>query len=365
MAGAGCDQGHQDDLRAQDHAPAVRVVGTNFGGGAVVPANGSVQVAFDRVLHPASVNRQAAVVIEVGGRAVGNPAVSFDPVTRVLSLSGPNGQGSRWLTPGLPYELVLTDANAKDSIGGVRATDGAAIALDQPRVLAFFAGAEVTDERARGFDPPVEFCRDVLPVFRAKCSGSQCHGAPRPGFGDTSRLVDGQTRPAQGLVLDTSVGVANTALSRVAQESNTGPRAGLGAPALPRIFGIDMAIVEPANPGSSWLLYKVMMAAPADPFGPVDAGTAPPSAAPIAQKRCDGSDGPAPVVIGAPLAPWAPITDEERSRFSNSMLGSPMPYPSRPGTDDRSQHLTYEELERLRIWIAQGAKVQECGACLP
>src|SRR5215217_7056332 len=88
---AACDQAHQDDVAFQ--GPPVRVVGTNFANGKTVPANGSVQIAFDRLLHPATVNRQAVVVVEPGGRPVANPIVTYDPVARVVSLSGPDPTG--------------------------------------------------------------------------------------------------------------------------------------------------------------------------------------------------------------------------------------------------------------------------------
>lgn len=333
--------------------PPVRVVATNFGGGKTVPANGSVAIAFDRVLHPASVNRQAAVVVEVGRRPIGNPSVSYDPVTRILSLSGPNALGTRWLTPGQPYEVLLTNADAPETIGGVRAIDGAPIDSSQPTLLAFFAGPEIEDVRARGFDPETEFCRDVLPIFRQKCSGSTCHGTPNAG-----------SKPAMSLVLTTSIGVANTALRRVSQEADTGPRAGLGA-SPGRAFGVDMPIIDPGTPAASWLMYKVMMARPGERFGPAAAqrgGVGGGGGATATNKRCDGSPGPAPVVVGAPLARFAPIEEEERSRLSDAMLGLPMPYPDPIGG---SENLTHEELERIRAWIGQGANVTECGACLP
>jgi hypothetical protein len=385
LASAGCDQGKQHDLRRV--GPPVHVVATNFGDGKLVPANGSVVLAFDRVLDPATVNRQAAVVVEVGGRPVGNPSVAYDPVTRVLSLSSPNARGTRWLTPGQPYEVLLTDANEKDTIGGVRAVDGAAIDRASPRLLAFFAGPETDDDRARGFDPEIDFCRDVAPMFLAKCSESTCHGSPQAGAAAASG-------PAEGLLLDTSIGIAQTALRRAAQESNTGARAGLGS-SPGRLFGVDMPIIDPGSPASSWLMYKLMMAAPREPFAPppdsaldasspdatspdaagLDASPSAPTPLPAGgdagaeagstgaapTSACDGSlPRPAPLVLGAPLAPFAPIDEEERSRFSESMLGSPMPYPDPTG---RSNALGYEELERVRAWIAQGAKMTEC-ACL-
>jgi hypothetical protein len=338
-AAAACDQGPQDDERPA--GPPVRVVATNFEGGRTIPANGSVQLAFDRVLHPSTVNRQGVIVLEVSGRAVTNPVVTYDPVTRVVSLSAPDPRGSRWLVPGQPYLVFLTHPEDPDSPGGLRALDGATVERTATRRFAFFAGPEEVDERARGFDPRVEFCRDVLPIFRARCGSSNCHGSPDPQRG---------TRPRMSLVLDTPLGISNTALRRASQESNTGSRAGLGGPPA-RVFGVDMPIVDPGNPATSWLLYKLMLAAPAadDPSRP--------------ELTC-GEAAAQPVVIGTPLARFAPLSADERARFANHVMGSPMPYPEQPGADDRSRNLTFEQLERIRSWISQGAEVTECGGCL-
>ncbi len=337
-AAAACDQGAQDDERVA--GPPIRVVATNFEGGRTIPANGSVQVALDRVLHPSTVNRQGVIVLEVSGRAVTNPVVSYDPVTRVVSLSGPDPRGSRWLVPGQPYLLFLTHPADPDSPGGLRALDGATVDRTATRRFAFFAGPEEVDPRARGFDPRVEFCRDVLPIFRARCGSSHCHGSPDPAGG---------ARPRMSLVLDNPVAISNTALRRVAQESNTGSRAGLGGPPA-RVFGVDMPIVDPGNPATSWLMYKLMLAAP-----PAEASTRP-------EPTC-GEGAAQPVVIGAPLARFAPLAADERARFADHVMGSPMPYPDQPGADDRSENLSFEQLERIRTWISQGAEVTECGGC--
>lgn len=340
--------------------PPVRVVGTNIGAGGApkgaIPANGALEIAFDRVLDPASVNRQAAVIIRVGGGPIANPAVAYDPVTRVLRLSAANASGAPWLTPGQPYELILTDPNEPNSIGGVKALDGATIDHQGLRRIAFFASDEVAESAlaARGIDPKVAFCRDVLPIFQAKCAGSDCHGAPAAGA-PSDRFPDGARRPTAGLVLTTSSGVANTALRKVAEGANTGSRAGLGTTP-GRVFGVDLPVIEPGNPAASWLMYKLLLAVPADD---IDGGAVPTAA------RCDGSAGPAPTEAHLPLAPFAALDPEERARFADSMIGSPMPYPAEPGKQDRASNLTLRELERVRAWIAQGAVVDECGACIP
>ena len=314
------------------------MVATSFEGGKTVPANGSIHVAFDRVLHPASVNRQAALVLEASGRPVGNPIVSYDPVARVLSLASPNEQGARWLTPKQPYLLVLTHPEEENSPGGVRAFDGAT--LERSQRLSFFAGDEIATgaERSlelRGFDPRVEFCRDVLPVFVNTCAGGTCHGA--------SAVVSGAaSRPATGLLLETPLGVLNTAVGRVARATNTGNLPAAAPPS--RVFGVDMAVVEPGNPAASFMLYKLMLAAPREP--------GPPATAPV------GATASEPQTMPTHLAAQ-PLGDDERERLRDAVHGMPMPYPG------FAANLTVAELARLRAWIAQGARVDQCEAGSP
>lgn len=347
---AACDQGEQQDETVA--GPPVHVVGTNFEGGRTVPANGSVQIAFDRVLHPASVNRQGAVVLDPAGRAIANPSVAFDPVTRVLSLSSPTELGTRWLTPGQPYVLFLTHPSDPQSIGGLRAVDGAPIDRRGPRQLVFYAGPEEASLEARGFEPTVDFCRDVLPVFAQRCSGGVCH-APATQDAPSPRFPDGRILPAESLVLTTPAGILQTAMRRVSQESNTGPRAGLGTPPA-RVFGVDMPIIDPGSPHTSWLIYKLMMAEPRDGEPSTDA-----------RQSCGDAPGPVPLTLAPALARTAALSSEERARFSSLMVGMPMPYPREPGANDRSRNLSHRELARVRAWIAQGAKVTECAACSP
>jgi hypothetical protein len=53
--------------------------------------------------------------------------------------------------------------------------------------------------------------------------------------------------------------------------------------------------------------------------------------------------------------------------LSDFVLGREMPYPNMgpDGPTDGTPGLNFGELERLRLWIAQGAPIQDCGACEP
>src|SRR6201999_2048768 len=89
------------------------------------------------------------------------------------------------------------------------------------------------------------------PIFTAKCSAATCHGSS----------TDGSNKAAASLILDSANAVRVTAINRVAQAANTGGRS--FSPDTPgNLFGVDMALIQPNDPGSSWLMYKLELAAP-------------------------------------------------------------------------------------------------------
>ncbi len=194
----------------------------------------------------------------------------------------------------------------------------------------------------------------MLPIFQLRCSGGLCHGSPV-----------GTANPAEGLILQTPDGIANTAIGgtppRVSQESNTGGPAQTGVQG--KVFGVDMAIIQPGDPGASWLMYKVLLGQVRPIDRGLDAGVA----------TC-GTSGSAPTsVFQLPSPqPTASLTlsasDEEI--LSQYILGNQMPYPlnlptneATPAVDSDTLPLTFTELERVRAWIAQGANVTTCSAC--
>ncbi|MGH7279905.1 MAG: hypothetical protein ACRELY_00140 [Polyangiaceae bacterium] len=311
-----------------------------------VPADGVIQIAFDRVLLTASVTRQAFLLGDANNVAI-NPVVTYDPVRRIVTLSNPAPAGGSWLTPGLSYKLILTTpGTSQDHLSGARAIDGAVLDSASAVETGFMAAAPAN---AGPIDAKMSFCNDVLPIFQARCSAGQCHGAPtiQP---PSERFPDGHTVPAAGLLLETSQGVLATAIGRVAQGSNTGATAGAGGPPYPK-FGIDLPLIDPGDPANSWLMYKVLLA----PLPTADAGV-------LTNPNC-GDNPPPPTAEPAPATQFMDLSDDERARLENYVLGSQMPYPPSPGRDDRSQNLTEDELERVRAWIAEGATVNDCSSC--
>lgn len=332
---ASCDAGKQHDQRTV--GPPIEILGVNVGPESPFPFDGAIQIAFDRYLLPATVNRQSFVLLDSANTPLGAekaPSVVYDPIARTVTLARPS---DNWLTEGLTYKLVLTLPEGDSDQGGVRAIDRATLRADQKREFAFRVGPRGTAT----FEPPVTFCRDVLPIFAAKCNLPTCHGS-----GGVS---------AASLVLDSSSGVGLTALNRIAQGANTTGRSTQPAPP-GRLFGVDMPIIDPGNPGNSWLLYKVEL--PRPPVKP----------SPATYGCTNGLKEPAQAFVFQPLAPNTRLVadDFERSVLSDFILGREMPFPvSTPGGYP-DEALTVDEREKIRLWIkglVPGATLPECRGC--
>jgi hypothetical protein len=391
----GCDQ---DAPQPPSPAANVHLLASNVGTSQSLPANGAIQLAFDRLLLPSCITRQTFILQGL------TPTVAYDPVARVVTVTPTTS-----LTPGQSYELDLaTPANAADP-SGVRAVDGAILAPGSTDRLVFLATAATATS---GPTPPptIDFCNDIFaPVFQT-CGGPGCHGT---------------ALPAAGLLLATTEGVAQTAIGRVAHGANTGPNAATQPPGL--LFGEDMPIIDPGsgagaagNPGDSWLLYKLLMAVPeagvdpscdggatgggdagdlseaaapgdahavvdatvaGDATVPGEAAAAPDDAESDAVAAREGGGAPedagaaedageeaaAAATTPAPLAsvcglysvPWQPISSTERAALSNLIPGREMPYPASLDAGVGTG-VSVDTLERISLWIAQGATVENC-----
>lgn len=301
-----------------------------------LPADGAIQIAFDRYLLPSTVIRQSFAILDSANQALAPelaPLPIYDPIARTVTLVP-----QKPLTPGQTYKLVLGIPKEDADLGGFRAIDRAKLYADQPLEFPFLVGPPTMAQ----YEPPVTFCRDVLPIFTAKCNIPTCHG--------------NGTAAAASLILDTSAGVSATALNRIAQGSNTGGRS-TSPPAPGRLFGVDMPIIDPGNPGNSWLMYKI------------DLAPLPTSTTPADKFVCtNGLKEPELKFQFAPLVPQAQrATDDiERSILSDFILGREMPFPVPQVGGYGDEPLTFDEREIVRIWIKSlvpGAAPPECGGC--
>jgi hypothetical protein len=97
-------------------------------------------------------------------------------------------------------------------------------------------------------------CAEVLDMFApvrtlehagepgAGCASSSCHGADQ----------------RMGLHLEDVPGLLETAINRVAHETDSGSKTGTVVAYPPR-FGVDMAVIAPFKPENSYLMYKLAL----------------------------------------------------------------------------------------------------------
>ena len=315
-------------------APApVHLVASNLTSAAsLFPANGTMELAFDRLLSPLSISRQTFVLHDADGWEL-TPIVTYDPVARIVSLT-PLG----WLDAHHVYEVDVLAPTGPQDVNGLRSVDGATLAQAPLRLAFSVGGADTTAEPS---PPTVDFCLDILPVFANKCAASTCHAGPLS---------------ADGLRLDSPQGVTLTALGQVALGANTGPTSAAQPPSL--IFGLNMPVIDPGPgspsagiPGDSWLLYKLLLGAPTAT-----------SSTPLASD-CDGGTVAPPDTSGAHIVPWGALPPSEIAALSSVVLGQAMPPPSASPDGAPNAGLSLDEMERISVWIASGAVVPSACGC--
>lgn len=204
-----------------------------------VPTNAAIELRFDRYLLPSTASR-ASVAVFTGRRS--NSVffdTNYDPLERVVTFRP--SYGSQFL-PGVVYEVQITVPAAVGK-AGFRAFDGAPLApyaRGGPPLTFVFR----TAVQARAPTPTIgpASCRDVLAAF-ARGGCMSCHSS-EPGT-------------TFGLALDSGASLANTAIQKVARETEDGPYTGRPATS-PLRFGVAMPLIEPDDPGSSYLFYTLL-----------------------------------------------------------------------------------------------------------
>ena len=295
----GCDAGPEID-ESKGVGPAIQVIASDVSGSQPLPANGSIHLAFDRLLLPESISRQAFLLSNA------TSTISYDPITRIVTI-----KPTAPLVVGQSYTLEIAAPQSPTDLTGLRAIDGATID-PKSSVFAFQAAAETAPP-----PPPttVDFCNDVAPIF-LNCTQATCH---------TGSL------PPAGLDLSANDRMQATAIGRVAEGSNQGPAA--QAQTVGLRFGQDMPIIDPGtngagDPSNSWLIYKLLLARV--PPGSLMAG-------------------PFPVM-------WQPLSDAERTVLATYVTGREMPFPT-PARAETNVGLSTAQMETLSQWIAQGAGI--------
>jgi hypothetical protein len=319
----GCDTGTPHDA-PHDVGATIHIVGQNVSSTQSLVVGAPIELAFDRLLNPSSVTRQTFVLEDASSNLL-EPTPSYDPVARVVRLCMTDGPP---LQADQTYRLTLVAPQSPTDPAGLRAIDGAGLDPSVNPVIEFpvVAGATYTGSDACFGATAVDFCGSILPLFASTCSLSTCHSG---------------SLPAAGLLMTTAQGIQATAVGRASQGSNTGMQSQATPPGI--LFGVDMPIIGPDDPGDSWLAYKLLLAVP--------------SATAVQTNRY-------PLVTPA----WTLMSNDERATLSNFILGREMPYPTDPSvTPDGGASpapLTVDQLDTVSTWIQQGAPIPAAG-CTP
>jgi hypothetical protein len=281
-----------------------------------VPTNATLTFRFDRFLNPGTVNRQA-IHVYTGDpdTSPGYPfEVAYDPVERVVEYRMPSGYA---FAPHTLYRMELLVPDKAEAFG-IRAFDGAPLGEtdDLPLQSSFFTA----DDPVELVPDPSVSCADVVgQVFSDKladCARGQCHRSFGNKLGDMD-LLDAP----YGLWLDSRANLAVSAIGRIAHETELGDASGGIPTAKGARFGVRMALIDPSNPGGSYLLYKLLR----NPknFGPCTVtGKNPPS--PFCNDDLVGVSTHQflPLADGQSIEPSADEQDRLREWF---VRGEPMP----------------------------------------
>ncbi|HYP75010.1 MAG TPA: Ig-like domain-containing protein [Polyangiaceae bacterium] len=339
---SGCDLGPRDDAAA--HGPPLHLIasypadgqGTNAPFAAdvtcdtptpdcAVPTNVAIELRFDRFLLPSGLNWGLSLY-------TGNPPangvalqVDYDMIERVVVY-----RPTRALQPNTLYTAQLVSYPNPGQ--GFWALDRAPLEeADVPLRFSFSTGAGPRAEPAP-VRPPLDTCESMTQGPFDSCAG--CH-ATKPD----AQTAPPSNYPPMGLDLSSPRGLYYTAIRQVAHQTETGNSAtgeGLQSPAR---FGVQMNIVDPGSPATSYLMYKLLRKA--ENFG---------------------ADAERPTCVTGYHAPVSdldclPPPEAERTRLREWwVLGDPMPKDARSADGELiPAATTRENLVRISAWIATGA----------
>jgi hypothetical protein len=341
VCGSGCDLGPRDNAAGQ--GPPVHLIasypvdgqGTNapLAGDVscdtptpdcAVPTNVAIELRFDRFLLPNGLNWGLSLY-------TGNPPangvglqVDYDMIERVVVY-----RPTRALQPNTLYTAQLVSYPNPGQ--GFWAFDRAPLVeAEVPLRFSFSTGRGPRQEPAPVSTPP-DSCETMTEGPLASCVG--CHSTKA-----NAQSTPPSNFPPMGLDLSSSRGLYYTAIRQVAHQAQTGNTAANEGLQSPTRFGVQMNIVDPGSPATSYLMYKLLRKA--ENFGP--AGELPSCQtgyhSPVSDLDCQ------------------PPPEDERTRLREWwVLGDPMP---KDGTSAAGDSLpaatTRENLVRISAWIASG-----------
>lgn len=344
---------------------AVHLVASNVGTNAALEVGQPIELAFDRLLLPITVTRQTFELTDSASPAsFVTCSIAYDPVARVVTLTPVL---PAQLTVGTTYHLSIISESDPTNPAGLHAIDGATMDPDTmkfPRTITFqvVAATGTAPTTCNGIvGPCMSFCTDIVPILKTdstSCSGSgTCHAGIsfERGRPLAAGLALTGTDPPMPPDPSTAQLVEATAINRLSIESTMGALSEPGPPSAH--FGQDMPIIDtntlpdpetlapvgPAgsgDPGNSYLMYKVLMAGTGGLLSPQQMATALPNVYALT---------------------WTPLSGTERATLASLIPGREMPLPSPVGSPTPNPSgLPVDSLERLSLWIAQGAPLSNC-----
>jgi len=342
----GCDLGSPDSAAA--HGPPLHLVasypangqGTNAPFAAdvscdtptpdcAVPTNVTIELRFDRFLLPSGLNWGLSLYS-------GNPPangvalqVEYDMIERVVVY-----RPTRQLQPNTLYTAQLLSYPNPGQ--GFWAFDGAPLEeAEAPLRFSFSTGAGPRPVPA-AVAPPLDTCETMIQGPLDSCAS--CH-VTNPD----AQTTPPSSVPPMGLDLSSPRGLYYTAIHQVAHQTETGNSATDQGFRTPARFGVQMNIIDPGSPATSYLMYKLLRKA--ENFGPLGAlpGCVTGYHSPVSDLDCQ------------------PPPEDERVRLREWwVLGDPMP---KDGTSSMGELIpsatTRENLVRISSWIATGATCSE------
>ena len=293
-----------------------------------VPTNLVIELRFDRFLLPGGGLGSGVALYS------GNPPANgiglraeYDLLERVVLL-----RPTRLLQPHTLYTAeVVPGANPGQ---GFWAFDRAPIEEGRvPLTFSFTTGSGPVATPAPLSTVP-DTCETMTQGPFGTCAS--CHAtAPKDA-----------TFPPMGLDLSSSRGLYYTAIGQVAHESETGDSVAFEGLKTPSRFGVQMNLIDPGSPATSYLIYKLLQNPQNFGLEPGEAGCVTGYHAQVAEGGCSPPDA------------------DEIVRMREWFLrGDPMPKDRRaPDGTVTPASTTRSNLARIAAWISAGATCAEPAA---
>ncbi len=208
-----------------------------------VPRDSPILLRFSRYLRPSTAVRQS-IHVTSGDADVSSGFLQpeYDVIERVLVFRRQEGA---LLEPGALYTIELV-VPSDTSVFGLEAFDGAPLAEGTVPLKFDFRAARAAPPMRE--PPPAREPTPNLGGLFGSCASVSCHNSAASAEQDVPRM---------GLDLASTQGLRETAIARVAHQTDLSGKAGVVLENPPR-FGVGVPVIDPNRPSNSYLLYKLL-----------------------------------------------------------------------------------------------------------